>query len=163
MLTTFGEAITGIRRNLMKGNLKPEVLKKLRETSGYTIQEIAKKLKVSEQKIKAVEEGKAQFTLNQVKKLAKIYERPLAAFFSNEIPDIQLLKLIKNPTPELCLVVRKADYLFKKAKEELSGLKELSRLEEEFKKQLVAGNIDKVLMLYKTIKNQVLKVKNGEV
>ena len=71
-----------------KQKLHPEVLKALRETSGYSIEEIAKKLNTSIKKIISVEEGKELFTLAQIKKLADIYRRPLAAFFSSSIPEL---------------------------------------------------------------------------
>jgi len=64
---------------------KPEVLRVLRETAGYTREEIARKLRTSVRKIERVEAGEDRFTLNQIKKLADIYHRPLAAFFSDKI------------------------------------------------------------------------------
>ncbi len=48
----------------------PDVLKTLREGSGYTVEEIAKKIKTIVTKVKEVEEGIASFTLTQIKKLA---------------------------------------------------------------------------------------------
>jgi len=61
--------------------LRPEVFKAIREASGYSPEEIAKKLKTSADKVISVEEGHASFTLTQIKKLAEIYKRPLVAFF----------------------------------------------------------------------------------
>jgi len=72
------------KRFLPKLNAK--VLKALRETSGYTIEEVAKKLKTTAEKIKAIEKGDALFTLTQIKKLADIYHRPLTAFFTDTPP-----------------------------------------------------------------------------
>ena len=80
-------------------NLNPKVLKALRETSGYTIEEVAKKLKTTTEKIKATEEGVALFTLTQIKKLADIYHRPLAAFFTDtppKMPEIHIYRTNKN-------------------------------------------------------------------
>ena len=71
-----------------KQKLHPEVLKALRESSGYSVEEVAKKLNTSIKKIISVEEGKALFTLAQIKKLADIYKRPLAAFFSSSISEL---------------------------------------------------------------------------
>ncbi len=42
-----------------------EVLKALRESSGYSVEDIAKKLKASQEKLKATEEGTASFTLKE--------------------------------------------------------------------------------------------------
>jgi len=74
-----------------KIKLPSEVLKALRETAGYSIEEIAKKLITSREKIVSVEQGKSAFTLSQIKKLADIYKRPLAAFFSDSIPELPKL------------------------------------------------------------------------
>lgn len=48
----------------------PEVLKELGETSGYSVDEIAKKIKTTVEKIKGTEKGITSFTLTQIKKLA---------------------------------------------------------------------------------------------
>lgn len=105
-----------------KINLSPKVLKALRETSGFSVEEIAKKLKTSEEKVKAVEEGKSAFTLIQIEKLANIYKRPLAAFFSDTIPELP--KLVdyrinreKRLTPQVYFAIRRACYLSRKIKE----------------------------------------------
>src|SRR4030042_927489 len=68
-----------------------DVLKTLRESSGYTVEEIAKKIKTSVTKVKEVEEGLASFTLTQIKKLADIYHRSLASFFTDTIPAMPAL------------------------------------------------------------------------
>ena len=67
-----------------------DVLKTLRESSGYTVEEIAKKIKTTVTKVKEVEEGLALFTLTQIKKLADIYHLSLAAFFTDTLPTISL-------------------------------------------------------------------------
>ena len=64
-------------------NVLPVILKLLRESSGYSIKEIAKKLHISPKTVTAVEQGKEHFTLGQLKRLAEIYKRPLAVFWSN--------------------------------------------------------------------------------
>jgi Zn-dependent peptidase ImmA (M78 family)/DNA-binding XRE family transcriptional regulator len=99
-----------------------EVLTALREFSGYTIDEIAKKLKASKEKIKATEEGNVSFTLTQIKKLAAIYHRPLAAFFTNAIPampEIKDYRINRNKrlTPQVYIAERRAYYLSNKLAE----------------------------------------------
>ena len=74
----------------------PEVLRALRETSGYSVEEVAKKLKTSGGKIEAVEKGESGFTLAQIKKLADIYKRPLAAFFSDYIPKLPPVHIYRS-------------------------------------------------------------------
>jgi len=91
-------------------------LKVLREISGYTVAEVAKKLRTTEDKIKSVEEGKGKLILTQIKKLAEIYKCPLAAFFSDRIPPLPHLTDFrinrdKRMTPQVYLAKRRAYYL----------------------------------------------------
>lgn len=111
-----------MRKKQRKIKLSPKVLKALRETSGYAVEEVAKKLKTSKEKVKGVEEGKSDLTLIQIKKLADIYKRPLAAFFSDFIPELP--KLVdyrinreKRLTPQVYSAERKVQYLSEKIKE----------------------------------------------
>ncbi|MBM4136873.1 MAG: helix-turn-helix transcriptional regulator [Nitrospira sp.] len=69
--------------------VNPNVLKTLRESSGYTVEEIAKKIKTTVTKVQEAEKGIASFTLTQIKKLADIYHRSLAAFFTDTLPAIE--------------------------------------------------------------------------
>ncbi len=69
----------------------PQVLKWARESSGYTVEEVAAKLKrktVTSQTVFDWERGKAFPTYSQLESLAcQIYKRPLALFFFPEPPD----------------------------------------------------------------------------
>jgi len=71
--------------------VNPDVLKTLRESSGYTVEEIAKKIKTTVTKVQEAEKGIASFTLTQIKKLADIYHRSLAAFFTDTLPAMPAL------------------------------------------------------------------------
>ena len=73
--------------------VNPDVLKTLREGSGYTVEEIAKKIKTTVTKVQETEKEKgiASFTLTQIKKLADIYHRSLASFFTDTIPAMPAL------------------------------------------------------------------------
>lgn len=110
-----------------KVKVSPIILKKLRMNSGYSIEELAKKLDVRVEKIVNVEEGKDSFTLTQIKKLADIYKVPLVAFFSKDIPDIPSLpdyriNREKKLNPEVFIAIRRAKYLSEEIRE-LSGKK----------------------------------------
>ncbi len=61
--------------------VKPEVLRWAIETSGWTVEELSKKLKVSEENIKAWLIGEKKPTLRQLENLAKYVKRPLSVFF----------------------------------------------------------------------------------
>lgn len=102
--------------------VNPYVLKTLRESSGYTVEEIAKKIKTTITKVKEVEEGLASFTLTQIKKLADIYQRSLAAFFTDTLPAMSALTDFrinreKRLTPQVYVAERRAHYIANKLAE----------------------------------------------
>jgi Zn-dependent peptidase ImmA (M78 family) len=97
----------------------PDVLRALRETSGFTIDEVAKRLKTTAEKIIETEKGVASFTLTQIKKLADIYHRPLAAFFTDTLPKMPVIadyrvNRKKRLTPQVYIAERRAYYLANK-------------------------------------------------
>lgn len=99
--------------------INPDVLKNHRANSGYTVEEIAKKLKTSTAKVNEVEEGVASFTLTQIKKLAGVYHLSLAAFFTGELPEIPAIPDFrinrdKRLTPQVYAAKRRAYYLANK-------------------------------------------------
>ena len=61
-------------------NVKPEVFIWLKESSGWTTDEIAKRLKTSSKEVKKVESGDKPLKMSQIKVLAKAFKRPIAAF-----------------------------------------------------------------------------------
>ena len=67
--------------------VNPDVLRWARESSGFTIQDVAKLLKKDESKISDWETGEASPTYVQLEKLAyELYKRPVAIFFFPEPP-----------------------------------------------------------------------------
>lgn len=67
----------------------PEVLQWARNLDQFSIEEISQKVKVSNEKILAWEQGEEYPTLNQAKKLAKQYRVPFAYFYLPSIPQKQ--------------------------------------------------------------------------
>jgi len=61
--------------------VKPEVFKWLRESSGWALEDVGKRLKISAENVKEFEEGERSPTLRQLKDLSQAFKRPLAAFF----------------------------------------------------------------------------------
>jgi transcriptional regulator with XRE-family HTH domain len=61
--------------------VKPEVFKWLRESSGWTFEDTSKRLKTNVENIKKFEKGEKSPTLRQLKELSQAFKRPLAAFF----------------------------------------------------------------------------------
>lgn len=59
---------------------KPDVLKWLRESSGYSPEELSERTKISVNNISKWERGISQPTYNDIVKMAEAYKRPTAAF-----------------------------------------------------------------------------------
>ena len=64
--------------------VEPGVFKWLRETSGWTYDDVSKRLKTRIENVREFEEGRKNPTLRQVKELSRGFRRPLAAFFLPE-------------------------------------------------------------------------------
>ncbi len=102
--------------------VNPDVLRTLRESSGYTVEEIARKIKTSAAKVQEAEKGIASFTLTQIKKLADIYHISLAAFFTDTLPEMPALtdyriNREKRLTPQVYIAERRAYYIANKLAE----------------------------------------------
>lgn len=107
--------------------LSTSVLTWARTTIGYTIDEVAKKIGIKPEKLKLWEEGNEKPTYLQLEKLAyNVYKRPIAIFFRKEPPiekpieqDFRNLTSdeIKEMSPELRLIIRKAKRLQNLVKE----------------------------------------------
>jgi len=98
--------------------INPEIIKWVRESAGWSIKEIAKKLKISEDEYKKIELGKKRPTFRQLELLAKYFKRPVAVFFLPQPPDepsitssFRILPQSKTEfSKELRLAIRKARY-----------------------------------------------------
>lgn len=65
----------------------PEILTWARESAGYTAtEEVAKKLQVKPERLASWEAGKNRPTINQLRKMATVYKRPLSVFYLQEVP-----------------------------------------------------------------------------
>ena len=95
-------------------------LKDLRELSGYSLEDIAKKMKVPVEELNKIEGSNLKVDLQQIKKFSNMYNRPLAAFFS-EAPPQPIHKIAdhrinreKKEVPEIYAAERRAYYLANK-------------------------------------------------
>jgi Zn-dependent peptidase ImmA (M78 family) len=127
-----------------------DVLKTLRESSGYTAEEIAKKIKTSVAKVQDVEKGIASFTLTQIKKLADIYQRSLAAFFSDTLPAMPVLTDFrinreKRLTPQVYIAERRAYYIANKLAELTDKKSQIPDFPEALKPDELARNFREYL------------------
>ena len=102
-------------------NVHPAVFKWLRESAGWSIEDVSKKLKSSVETVKAIESGVRDPTLNQLRTLSSAYKRPIAAFFlpqpQKEKPLPKDFRMLQNRTnvfdKKTLLVLRNARRLQK--------------------------------------------------
>lgn len=66
--------------------IEPVILKYARKYSGFSVEEVAKKTKLSVDKLQSYEEQKCEIPLTQLEKFSNIYKRPLAFFLLSKIP-----------------------------------------------------------------------------
>lgn len=138
--------------------IQPSVIKALRENSGYSINDIAKILVCSSKEIEDLESGKNFFTLTQIKKLSEIYKRPLAAFFSEELPKMPTItdyriNRERNLTKEVFLAERRAYYLAGKIAELNNKKSEIPTFPDTLNPNELAKNFREYLNL-KILKNK---------
>lgn len=70
-----------------KAIITPKLLRWARETSKMSINDIALKMKMKNEKIESWENGDDFPTINQLEKIAKYYRRPISIFYLPEPPD----------------------------------------------------------------------------
>jgi Zn-dependent peptidase ImmA (M78 family) len=105
-----------------KVEVNPEIIKWARESSGYTLEYISKKLNLPTQEYKKIETGEEKISFKKLQKLANIIKRPISVFLLPKIPNEPSPKLSfriipntlkdtqNNIDPELILTIRKAKY-----------------------------------------------------
>ena len=103
--------------------IQPQILLFMRQSSGMTEDEIAKKLKLSKAKYLNIEGGKETISQHDLIHLADIYKRPLIAFYSvdttqtTELPHDYRLNRDKKISSQVFFAKRKALYLAEELKE----------------------------------------------
>ncbi len=103
--------------------IQPEILVFMRQSSGMSVEEVAKKLKFSKSEYLNIEEGDNPISQNDLVHLADIYKRPLIAFYSvdktkaPEMPHDYRLNRDKKIPSEVFLAKRKALYLAEELRE----------------------------------------------
>jgi transcriptional regulator with XRE-family HTH domain len=70
----------------IEASANPAVLTWARRTSGLEVDDAARKAHVKPERVEAWETGQSRPTINQLRRLADIYRRPLAVFFLAEPP-----------------------------------------------------------------------------
>jgi len=116
---------------LLEVSVNPAIIRWARESAGWNIEEIAKKLKTSIENYEKIETGRKSPTYNQLKILAIYFNRPLSVFFLPDPPQELLFtasfrilpKNAKDISKELRLVIRKARYYQSIANELMNDLR----------------------------------------
>ncbi len=113
--------------------ITPEILVWARLASGYSIDTISQKMKMEKERLKKWENGEKKPTINQLRRLANYYKRPIAVFYLSEVPDIpepikdfrriEVELLYKEPV-KLQMEIRRALYRREVALELLRELNE---------------------------------------
>lgn len=68
--------------------INPSVLLWAREESGYSVERVARRLQVREERVESWEKGERQPTLRQLEKLAQFFRRPFGVFFLPKPPQL---------------------------------------------------------------------------
>lgn len=95
-------------------------LRELRGLSGYSLEDTAKRMKISPESLNKIEEGSSEINMKQMRKLSSIYKRPLAAFFSEATPEPihkisdHRINREKKEVPEIYVAERRAYYVANK-------------------------------------------------
>jgi Zn-dependent peptidase ImmA (M78 family)/DNA-binding XRE family transcriptional regulator len=98
--------------------INPEIIKWARESAGFSVEEISKKLKISKENFEKIESGTKLPTFRQLELLAKYFKRPVAVFFlpqpPEEPPITSSFRILPKSNPkfskDLRLAIRKARY-----------------------------------------------------
>lgn len=71
---------------VLRALVKPEILAWARSTSGYGVEEAARKISAKPERLMAWERGQSQPTINQLRRMAQLYKHPLSVFYLPEVP-----------------------------------------------------------------------------
>lgn len=100
-----------------RAQVNPELIRWVRQDAGYSVEEAAKKLRVSPERLETWERGEARPTVRQLRLLGNACRRPLAVFYLPEPPkrframhDYRRLPgdVLAQASPELRFEIRRA-------------------------------------------------------
>ncbi len=113
-----------------KVEVNSAIIKWARETAGWSIDEVSKRLKTSKENYQEIESGKKSPTFQQIKILAHLFKRPISTFFLPQPPEEPAISSSFRVLPkseaeiskELRLAIRKARYYHSIANELMLNL-----------------------------------------
>lgn len=125
----------------VRAKVRPELLEWGRTSAGFAVDEAAAKAAVAPEQVVAWEAGKDRPTINQLRKLAKAYKRPISLFYLSAVPrdfqpphDFRRLpgEVAHTYSPALRLEIRAA---YQRRELALSLLEELEQEPQRFARQ----------------------------
>jgi Zn-dependent peptidase ImmA (M78 family)/DNA-binding XRE family transcriptional regulator len=137
--------------------INPDVFKWLRESSGWSQEEIAKRLNTSIDSINKIENGQKQPTIKQLNELSNIFKRPVAAFFldepKHEKPKPKDYRLLPNKKGKFD---KKTIFVLRKARRMQELCRELSlyinyETKAKIKKVKITENPEKLANYYRNL------------
>src|ERR1700757_532990 len=144
--------------------IQPEILLFMRESSGMSEEEIAKKLKLTKSKYISIETGAEQIPQTVLVNLADIYKRPLIAFYSvditqkTELPHDYRLNRDKKISSQVFLAKRKALYLAEELREITGRLTILPELNTNISADKLAEQVKEMLQIdFNFLKEVILR------
>ncbi|MFN3599129.1 MAG: ImmA/IrrE family metallo-endopeptidase [Aquificaceae bacterium] len=111
-------------------DVNPKIIEWARESAGWSLEEISKKLKLPEEEYQKIESGEKNPTFKQLELMAEYFKRPLTVFFLPEPPKEKPITTYFRVLPkgksvfskELRFAIRKAQYLQSISKELMEDL-----------------------------------------
>ena len=100
----------------IEARANPELLVWARETAGFSVGVAAERLKIPADRLEAWEQGEARPSVPQLRKIAQLYRRPLAAFYlprrpaaEEPIHDFRRIHghTVGRSSPDLLLAIRR--------------------------------------------------------
>lgn len=137
--------------------IEPSILKYARRYSGFDLDDVSKKTKISVEKIKEYEDRICEIPLTQIEKFSVLYKRPLAYFLLSKIPHDAVLpkdfrvvykneKLLFSPTT--LLAIRRARYV----QTSISEIEDV-KFEYKFPRVNIKDDTDKIAMWFRKFLN----------
>lgn len=120
----------GMSRESLLVEVDPHVFKWLRESAGWSIEDVSKRLKTNPETIQKFEKGEKKPSLHQLRELASAFKRPVAAFLLSKPKTEQPLPTDYRMLPErkdvfdkkTILTIRKARNLQEVSRELLTNV-----------------------------------------
>ena len=112
----------------LKVEIEPPVFQWLRTSAGWSVEDVAGRLRTSVEVVEAIEAGRRSATLRQLRELSKAYKRPLASFLLSEpmqeppLPkDYRMLPDRKNVFDKKTIIAIRKSRSLQEIGSELSG------------------------------------------